>query len=127
MAMSNAVHVRMGDLGHFEPSQACRAKDVEVGSPAGLVCNAPSGYPRPAIHWMIKDGATSDRFQPINPSRATVDPDGTLWFPYVTLGDDAVPGRVYVCIAASPSLGLFRVGNEVSSYPVTYWKYCLAI
>jgi len=72
---------------------------AEEGKPFQLPCNAPDGWPKPRVDWMLQNAGGA--FKNINSSRMTVDPEGTLWFSNVTRNDKSTEFN-YACSAYSP-------------------------
>ena len=52
-ATSNSVFVRAAILNNFK-EQPPITKTVEEGKPFKLPCEAPDGWPKPNIYWMIQ-------------------------------------------------------------------------
>uniref|UniRef100_A0A2P2I497 Neuroglian-like n=1 Tax=Hirondellea gigas TaxID=1518452 RepID=A0A2P2I497_9CRUS len=108
-ATSNSVFVRKSVLNSFSMEDPI-TKTVKEGDPAGLPCQAPDGYPRPLVYWMIQDDRGSLRS--INSSRMTVDSEGTLWFSNVTRHDQS-NDFTYACAATSNFRSEYKLGNKV--------------
>ena len=85
VATSNTVFVRKSELNSFKDDQTITTVSTQEGQPFKLPCEAPHGWPKPIIYWMLQNNLGA--LKSINTSRNTVDPEGTLWFSNVTLGD----------------------------------------
>ena len=53
IATSNSVFVRQSVLNNFKEA-APITKTVEEGKPFTLPCEAPDGWPKPSVYWMIQ-------------------------------------------------------------------------
>ncbi|KAG0443892.1 hypothetical protein HPB47_014419 [Ixodes persulcatus] len=92
------------------PEESPREVSVVEGDPLSLDCNAPMGYPRPNINWLILHNNGALRV--LNSSRITSDPEGGLHFSRVER-EDALKDAVYVCTATSVFLHQYKIGNKV--------------
>ncbi|XP_040079656.2 neuroglian [Ixodes scapularis] len=108
-AVSNASIVRKSELNPF-PEESPREVSVVEGDPLSLDCNAPMGYPRPHVYWLIMHD--SGALRGLNSSRITSDPEGGLHFSRVER-EDALQDAVYVCAATSVFLHQYKIGNKV--------------
>ncbi|CAN8025402.1 unnamed protein product [Ixodes persulcatus] len=108
-AVSNASIVRKSELNPF-PEESPREVSVVEGAPLSLDCNAPMGYPRPNIYWLIQH--VSGALHVLNLSRITSDPEGGLHFSRVER-EDALEDAVYTCAATSLFLRQYKIGNKV--------------
>ena len=55
VATSNSVFVRQSILNNFKEEPPI-TKTVEEGKPFTLPCEAPDGWPKPSVYWMIQVG-----------------------------------------------------------------------
>jgi len=108
-ATSNSVFVRQSILNNFK-EQPPITKTIEEGKPFQLPCEAPDGWPKPNVYWMIQ--STNGALKTINSSRLTVDPEGSLWFSNVTKRDNS-DEFLYSCSAASFFRNEYKLGNRV--------------
>jgi len=108
-ATSNSVFVRAAILNNFK-EQPPITKTVEEGKPFKLPCEAPDGWPKPNIYWMIQ--STNGALKTINSSRLTVDPEGNLFFSNVTRLDTS-QDFLYACSASSFFRNEYKLGNRV--------------
>jgi len=108
-ATSNSVFVRQSILNNFKEEPPI-TKTVEEGKPFQLPCEAPDGWPKPNVYWMIQ--STNGALKTINSSRLTVDPEGYLWYSNVTRRD-ASDEFLYACSAASFFRNEYKLGNRV--------------
>uniref|UniRef100_A0A1S4M569 Ig-like domain-containing protein n=2 Tax=Ixodes scapularis TaxID=6945 RepID=A0A1S4M569_IXOSC len=92
------------------PEESPRAVSVVEGDPLSLDCNAPIGYPRPNVNWLIL--SDNGALRALNSSRITSDPEGGLHFSRVER-EDALQDAVYVCTATSVFLHQYKIGNKV--------------
>ncbi|CAN7945040.1 unnamed protein product, partial [Ixodes pacificus] len=92
------------------PEESPREVSVVEGDPLSLDCNAPMGYPRPNIHWLILHDNGALRV--LNSSRITSDPEGGLHFSRVE-PEDALEDAVYTCAATSLFRREYKIGNKV--------------
>ena len=53
IATSNSVFVRQSILNNFKEEPPI-TKTVEEGKPFTLPCEAPDGWPKPSVYWMIQ-------------------------------------------------------------------------
>ena len=53
VATSNSVFVRQSILNNFKEEPPI-TKTVEEGKPFTLPCEAPDGWPKPSVYWMIQ-------------------------------------------------------------------------
>lgn len=53
VATSNSVFVRQSILNNFKENPPI-TKTVEEGKPFTLPCEAPDGWPKPSVYWMIQ-------------------------------------------------------------------------
>lgn len=83
---------------------------VSEGDPYTMECDPPSGFPKPAIFWIMQ--SSTGALRTINSSRITVDPEGNLHFSNITLGD-ASDETMYACSANSIFRNEFKLGNRV--------------
>ena len=56
-ATSNSVFVRQSILNNFKEEPPI-TKTVEEGKPFSLPCEAPDGWPKPSVYWMIQVNIT---------------------------------------------------------------------
>ncbi|KAM7295331.1 neuroglian [Ixodes scapularis] len=108
-AVSYASIVRKSELNPF-PEESPREVSVVEGDPLSLDCNAPMGYPRPNVNWLIL--SDNGALRVLNSSRITSDPEGGLHFSRVER-EDALQDAVYVCTATSVFLHQYKIGNKV--------------
>ncbi|KAG1714169.1 Neuroglian [Nymphon striatum] len=108
-AMSNAVYVRKSELNSFPDGQPSSIA-VEEGEPYTLVCNPPSGFPKPSIFWILQ--SSTGALRTINSSRITVDPEGNLHFSNITQ-EDASDDNMYACSANSMFRNEYKLGNKI--------------
>jgi len=108
-AASNSVFVRQSILNNFKEEPPV-TKTIEEGKPFSLPCEAPDGWPKPNVYWMIQ--STNGALKTINSSRLTVDPEGSLWFSNVTRRDSSEE-FLYACSAASFFRNEYKLGNRV--------------
>merc|ERR1711963_645150 len=106
-ATSNSVFVRQSTLHNFKEEPPI-TKTVEEGKPFTLPCEAPDGWPKPSVYWMIQ--STNGALKTINSSRLTVDVEGYLHFSNATRKDNS-DKSMYACSAAS----YFRLSNLVQA------------
>jgi len=109
IATSNSVFLRQSVLNNFKDESPI-TKTVEEGKPLHLPCDAPYGWPKPSIYWMIQ--SINGALKSINSTRLTVDPEGNLWFSNVTRRD-AFDAYLYTCSAASFFRQEYKLGNRV--------------
>lgn len=113
IARSKSIVLRKAFLENFKNSSAQRALEATEGEAFQLECDAPSGYPKPIVFWMIQ--TVQGAIKGIDSDRTTLDPDGNLWFSAVSR-DDASKESFYVCSAASASavVNEYKLGNRVA-------------
>uniref|UniRef100_A0A158P8N6 Immunoglobulin domain protein n=1 Tax=Angiostrongylus cantonensis TaxID=6313 RepID=A0A158P8N6_ANGCA len=110
-AVSNKVHLRLGELEHFPPRPVRRIEVME-GDSLTIECTPPRGTPPPTLFWLYRFDHGSV-IETIRRRHITVDGDGKLQFTSVEL-DDGRPNLVYECAAGSPVLhGEYRSGDHV--------------
>lgn len=107
-AMTNSVFVKKSELNNFK-DEPPKTLSVTEGEPFGIACNAPDGWPKPNVYWMLQG---QNWLKTINSSRLTVDPQGKLWFSNVTL-EDMSDDFLYACSAASYFRNEYKLGNRV--------------
>uniref|UniRef100_A0A0K0FH30 Neuroglian (inferred by orthology to a D. melanogaster protein) n=1 Tax=Strongyloides venezuelensis TaxID=75913 RepID=A0A0K0FH30_STRVS len=111
-ALTNKVHVVMGVLDHFVPSNI-RQIVVNEGDSLTIPCNVPYGNPKPSIFWLYRDAKLNSVIETIRRKHITVDLDGRLHFSFVE-PHDSRKNLIYQCAATSPVLhGEYRAGDEV--------------
>ncbi|XP_068158953.1 neuroglian isoform X1 [Drosophila tropicalis] len=110
IATSNSVFVRKAELNAFKDEAAKTVEAVE-GEPFSLQCEAPDGWPKPTVNWLIQQSIDGG-IKSINNSRMTLDPEGTLWFSNLTR-DDASDDFYYACSATSVFRNEYKIGNKV--------------
>lgn len=128
-SVSNAVFLRKSELNSFPADQEGPHELHAVeGDPFSVECNPPTGYPKPAIFWIIL--SSSGSLRSINSSRLTVDPEGRLHFSNVTR-EDIIEDGMYACSATSFFRTEYKIGKKIqlmvessgssgqSSYPPT--------
>ncbi|RWS06138.1 neuronal cell adhesion molecule-like protein [Dinothrombium tinctorium] len=108
-AVSNSVFLRKSELNSFADEEVHEKYAIE-GQPLTLDCNPPTGYPKPAIFWIIL--STSGSLRTINSSRLTVDPEGRLHFSNVTR-EDMINDGMYACSATSFFRTEYKIGRRV--------------
>ena len=108
IATTNSVFVRKSELNNFK-DEPPRTMSVEEGAPFGVECDAPDGWPKPSVYWMLQG---QNWLKTINSSRLTVDPEGKLWFSNVTRKDSS-EDFLYACSAASYFRNEYKLGNRV--------------
>ena len=106
-ATTNSVFVRKSELNNFK-DEPPRTMSVEEGAPFGVECDAPDGWPKPSVYWMLQG---QNWLKTINSSRLTVDPEGKLWFSNVTRADSSLD-FLYACSAASYFRNEYKLGNN---------------
>ncbi|KAL3982055.1 Immunoglobulin I-set domain family protein [Acanthocheilonema viteae] len=110
-AVSNKLHVRIGELDHFTP-RGVRRLIVDEGRSLSIRCDIPYGVPKPSIFWLYRDAQRTNIIGTIQHKHITVDTEGTLHFTAVEK-QDGQPNLIYQCAATSPILrGEYRAGNE---------------
>lgn len=109
-ATSNSVFVRKAELNAFKDENA-KTMETNEGQPFSLQCEAPDGWPKPTVNWLIQD-SIDGTIKSINNSRMTLDPEGTLWFSNVTR-NDASDDFFYACSATSVFRNEYKIGNKV--------------
>ncbi|XP_030378396.1 neuroglian [Scaptodrosophila lebanonensis] len=110
VATSNSVFVRKAELNAFR-DQAIKTVEANEGEPFSLQCEAPDGWPKPTVNWLIQQSIDAS-IKSINDSRMTLDPEGTLWFSNLTR-NDASDEFYYACSAASVFRNEYKVGNKI--------------
>uniref|UniRef100_A0A0N4ZC69 Neuroglian n=1 Tax=Parastrongyloides trichosuri TaxID=131310 RepID=A0A0N4ZC69_PARTI len=111
-SLTNKVHVVMGVLDHFAPSNI-KQIEVEEGESLTIPCNIPYGNPKPSVFWLYRDTKLNSVIETIRRKHIAVDLDGKLHFSFVE-PHDGRKNLVYQCAATSPVLhGEYRAGNEV--------------
>ncbi|XGW30397.1 hypothetical protein V3C99_009405 [Haemonchus contortus] len=111
-AVSNKVHLRLGELEHFPPRPVRRIQVME-GESLTIDCKAPRGTPPPTLFWLYRDTEQGSVIETIRRKHITVDGDGKLQFSAVEMHDGR-PNLVYECAAGSPVLhGEYRSGDHV--------------
>lgn len=114
-ATTNSVFVRKSELNNFK-DEPPRTMSVEEGAPFGVECDAPDGWPKPSVYWMLQG---QNWLKTINSSRLTVDPEGKLWFSNVTRADSSLD-FLYACSAASYFRNEYKLGNNGGFTPQPY-------
>ncbi|XP_036318841.1 neuroglian isoform X1 [Rhagoletis pomonella] len=109
-ATSNSVFVRKAELNAFK-DEVAKTIETNEGEPFSLSCEAPDGWPKPIVNWLIQH-SLDGTIKSINDSRMTLDPEGTLWFSNVTRGD-ASDDFFYACSATSVFRNEYKIGNKV--------------
>lgn len=110
-SVSNAVFLRKSELNSFPADQeGIHEMHVVEGEPHSVECNPPTGYPKPAIFWIIL--SSSGSLRSINSSRLTVDPEGRLHFSNVTR-DDVLEDGMYACSATSFFRTEYKIGKKI--------------
>lgn len=84
--------------------------DVHEGQPLKLSCEAPNGYPKPSVYWMIQ--TNSGELHSIEGSRKSFDPEGNLYFSRVTT-NDTLKNAHYTCAATSSFKSEYKLGKRV--------------
>ncbi|KAM7349143.1 neuroglian isoform 1-T6 [Cochliomyia hominivorax] len=110
IATSNSVFVRKAELNAFK-DEAAKTVEANEGEPFSLQCEAPDGWPKPTVNWLIQQSIDGN-IKSINNSRMTLDPEGTLWFSNVTR-EDASDDFYYACSATSVFRSEYKIGNRV--------------
>ncbi|XP_062139817.1 neuroglian isoform X1 [Drosophila sulfurigaster albostrigata] len=110
VATSNSVFVRKAELNAFKDEGARGVVAVE-GEPFSMQCEAPDGWPKPTVNWLLQS-ANDAGIRSINNSRMTLDPEGTLWFSNVTR-EDANGEFWYSCSATSVFRNEYKIGNKI--------------
>ncbi|ALC49261.1 Nrg [Drosophila busckii] len=110
VATSNSVFVRKAELNAFK-DEAARSVQANEGEPYSLQCEAPDGWPKPTVNWLIQESSNVG-IKSINNSRMTLDPEGTLWFSNVTR-EDASGDFWYACSATSVFRNEYKIGNKI--------------
>lgn len=110
ISLSNSVFLRKSELNSFTDQDGPQVQSVKEGEPFSIECNPPTGYPKPAIFWIILSNTGSLRS--INSSRLTVDPEGRLHFSNVTRQDQIDDG-MYACSATSVFRTEYKIGKKV--------------
>ncbi|XP_065366259.1 neuroglian isoform X2 [Calliphora vicina] len=110
IATSNSVFVRKAELNAFK-DEAAKTVEANEGEPFSLQCEAPDGWPKPTVNWLIQQSIDGN-IKSINSSRMTLDPEGTLWFSNVTR-EDASDDFYYACSATSVFRSEYKIGNRV--------------
>lgn len=110
ISVSNSVFLRKSELNSFTDPDGPSVLSVKEGEPYSIDCNPPTGYPKPAIFWIIL--STSGSLRSINSSRLTVDPEGRLHFSNVTREDEIEDG-MYACSATSFFRTEYKIGKKV--------------
>ncbi|XP_037936247.1 neuroglian isoform X2 [Teleopsis dalmanni] len=110
IATSNSVFVRKAELNAFK-DEAAKTLEANEGEPFNLQCEAPDGWPKPIVNWLIQQSVDGG-IKSINNSRMTLDPEGTLWFSNVTR-DDASEDFYYTCSATSVFRNEYKIGNRI--------------
>ncbi|EDW07901.2 neuroglian isoform X1 [Drosophila mojavensis] len=110
VATSNSVFVRKAELNAFK-DEAARSVEAVEGEPFSLQCEAPDGWPKPTVNWLIQQTVDAG-IKSINNSRMTLDPEGTLWFSNVTR-EDASGDFWYACSATSVFRNEYKIGNKI--------------
>ena len=122
-ATTNSVFVRKSELNNFK-DEPPRTMSVEEGAPFGVECDAPDGWPKPSVYWMLQG---QNWLKTINSSRLTVDPEGKLWFSNVTRADSSLD-FLYACSAASYFRNEYKLGNNGGYTPnLPFFKSSFAI
>ncbi|XP_044742143.1 neuroglian [Chrysoperla carnea] len=106
-ATSNSVFVRKAELNSFK-DQPVQLVEANEGEPFNLTCHPPDGWPKPNVYWLIQNSDGS--IKSINNSRMTLDPEGNLWFAYVTK-EDMSDNFKYACAATSVFRKEYKIGN----------------
>lgn len=109
IARSNSVTLKKAFLENFKNDSA-RTVETQEGDSLKLECNAPSGFPKPSIFWMIQ--TVHGAIKSVDNPRVTLDPAGNLWFSSVTR-DDSNKDSHYVCSAASSVVNEYKLGNRI--------------
>ena len=109
-SVSNAVFLRKSELNSFPDQDLPEVISVNEGEPYTIDCNPPTGYPKPAIFWIIL--SNTGALRSINSSRLTVDPEGKLHFSNVTK-DDVMEDGMYACSATSFFRTEYKIGKKV--------------
>ncbi|XP_008180512.1 neuroglian-like [Acyrthosiphon pisum] len=106
IATSKSVMVVKAELNLFsnEPNLYI---DAQEGEPFKLSCHPPTAWPKPVVNWLKKNENGTNA---VDSSRITVDPEGNLWFSYVTQHD---ANSEYHCYAKSLIMSEFKYGNPV--------------
>ena len=110
-SVSNAVFLRASELNSFPDQDMPEQLTVSEGDPLTIDCNPPTGYPKPAIFWIVL--SSSGALRSINSSRLTVDPEGRLHFSNVTREDVMEDGSSYACSATSHFRTEYKIGRKV--------------
>ncbi|XP_058977900.1 neuroglian isoform X2 [Musca domestica] len=110
IATSNSVFVRKAELNAFKEDEK-KIVEANEGEPFSLQCQAPDGWPKPTVNWLIQNTFDAG-IKTINSSRMTLDPEGTLWFSNVTR-EDASTDTFYTCSATSVFRNEYKIGNRV--------------
>jgi len=109
-SVSNAVFLRKSELNSFPDQDMPLQLTVNDGDPQTIDCNPPTGYPKPAIFWVIQ--SNTGALRSINSSRLTVDPEGRLHFSNVTK-EDVMEDGLYACAATSFFRTEYKIGKKV--------------
>lgn len=109
-SVSNAVFLRKSELNSFPDQDMPETITVTEGEPLSIDCNPPTGYPKPAIFWIVLSNSGSLRS--INSSRLTVDPEGRLHFSNVTK-EDVMEDGMYACSATSVFRTEYKIGKKI--------------
>lgn len=115
-ARSRSISLKRTFLENFK-NDSVQTIEVQLGQPLKLECEAPKGYPKPSIMWLIQTeiGAIKN----IDNPRVTLDPAGNLWFSSVSLSD-ANRDSFYVCSASSYFVNEYKLGNRIKLEVIPY-------
>lgn len=102
--------VRKSFLDGFKDS-SFHVIEAQLGQPLKFECEAPNGYPKPSVYWMIQVQGSGE-IETIDDERKMFDQDGNLWFTSVT-DDDALKNAHYACAAASSFRNEYKLGKRV--------------
>ena len=111
LSLSNTVSLRAYELNAFANDDITNVVANE-SQPLTIACNAPVGYPKPTISWLIQSSSGIALVNAINDNpRLAVDPEGNLHFSNVTQSD-MLTDAVYTCSVASPFKTSYRIGQK---------------
>lgn len=110
IATSNSVFMRKAELNSFK-NTAPVSITANEGEPFKLSCQPPDGWPKPKVDWVFQYTSGAG-LKTINNSRMAVDPEGNLWFSYLTQ-EDTSANFYYACSAASTTKLEYKLGNKI--------------
>jgi neuronal cell adhesion molecule len=111
IARTKPITLKRAFLEGFKNS-SIETMEANEGESFKLECEAPDGYPKPSIFWMIQSTQGAIKGIDGNP-RVTLDSDGNLWFSTITR-EEATKDSFYVCSVSSSAFNEYKLGNRVS-------------